>query len=326
LRGLKKGHIEMGLFDSVKKMFSSAPAPAVEVEVEEEVSADDDSGEEPFDLAGFDPDDEEAFFNAVLHMESEGLMGGTDESRAKIMAQFGIRDRSHWQDVKASMYQALSQKHGSFEAAYQREMNWRQGQTNNMMAGNVSAKAASGELNPVEGISLESWAAINAAIVGGANFDDLLKGAGIDKVRWDKARSEWEARMSRDTTFAIATVYGNAFTAASQGKYSNLAREANAARLANIDLTSPLPITLDQYFEAMYEQSYAAAQGKNAAEALKQLGLTMVDFVDLSSFMGYHFERNALTKHKEWTDAMNRAEAKVKNKYPGVQADVDIAF
>jgi hypothetical protein len=316
----------MGLFDSVKKMFgNSTPAPAVEVE--DEASADEeDAGEEVFDLAGFDPNDEEPFFNAVLHMESEGLTGGTDESRAKIMAQYGIRDRMHWQDVKASMYQALSRKHGSFEVAYQRELNWRQGQTNNLMAGNVSAKAASGELHPVEGISLETWAAINAAIVGGANFDDLLKGAGIDKVRWDKARSEWEARMSRDTTFAIATVYGNAFTAASQGKFSNLAREANAARLANADLSSPLPISLDQYFEAMYEQSYAAAQGKNAAEALKQFGLTIVDYVDLSSFMGYHFERNAVQKHKEWTDAMSRAEAKVKSKYPGVEADVDIAF
>ena len=37
--------------------------------------------DEPFDLAGFDPDDEEAFFEAGIHMESEGQFGGTDESR-----------------------------------------------------------------------------------------------------------------------------------------------------------------------------------------------------------------------------------------------------
>ena len=317
----------MGLFDSVKKMFSSAPPPAPQ-QVEEEVSTDDDDSDdgEVFDLAGFSPNDEESFFNAVLHMESEGMQGGTDQSRAQIMQQFGIRDPDHWHTVKASMYAALEHKHGSIDVAYQREMNWRQGQTDRMINANIAAKAATGEVNPVEGVTLEAWAAINAAIVGGANFEDLLKGAGIDKVRWDKARSEWEARMSRDTTFAITTVYGNAFTAASQGKYSGLAKEANAARQANVDLTSPLPLTIEQYFEVMYEQSYAAAQGKNPADALKPFGLSMVDFCDLSVFMGYHFSRNAVQKHKEWSDAMNRAEAKVKSKYPGVQADVDIAF
>ena len=45
--------------------------------------------EEAFDVAGFDiANDEEAFFNAVLHMESEGQFGGTDESRAEIMQRF----------------------------------------------------------------------------------------------------------------------------------------------------------------------------------------------------------------------------------------------
>jgi ABC-type Zn2+ transport system substrate-binding protein/surface adhesin len=49
-------------------------------------AAPTDRRDEQFDLAGFDPDDEEAFFHAVQHMESEGMFGGTDESRAEIMA------------------------------------------------------------------------------------------------------------------------------------------------------------------------------------------------------------------------------------------------
>ena len=34
----------------------------------------------------------------------------------------------------------------------------------------------------------------------GASLDDLLKGAGVDRARWDRAKGEWEARMARDTT------------------------------------------------------------------------------------------------------------------------------
>ena len=88
----------MGLFDKMKKIAETvapakqqsavqpqhvaAPAPAPEPE---EVDEDDD--EPAFDVAGFDPDDEESFFHAVLHMESEGQFGGTDESRAEICAR-----------------------------------------------------------------------------------------------------------------------------------------------------------------------------------------------------------------------------------------------
>jgi len=47
--------------------------------------------------------------------------------------------------------------------------------------------------------------------------------------------------MARDTTFAITTVYGNAFQAASQGQYGSYAREAAAARAANRELAVELP-------------------------------------------------------------------------------------
>lgn len=340
----------MGLFDSIKKAIGGAtdaaqkamqqPQPQAQPaappppphahpqphapEPEPEVEAEP---EEAFDTAGFDPaGDEEGFFEAVLHMESEGMGGGTDESRAKIMRERGIRDRMHWQTVKESCYQVLGQKHGSLDVAMQREMNYRMGATQRMMQGNIAAKAASGEMAPVEGISLEQWAAFNAAIVQGANKDDMLKGAGIDVGRFDRASAEWNARMARDTTFAITTVYGQAFQAASQGKYSAHAKEANAARAANRDLSMQPPMGLEQYWEIMFEQAYQCKQGKDAATVLKGLGLSIVDWCDLSAFMGYYFHRTAMLKQKEYEATMKRVEAKVAAKYPGTKADVDISF
>src|ERR1700733_5556790 len=101
------------------------------------------ASEEPeVDLAGFDPNDEDAFFNAVLHMESEGQYGGTDESRAEICARYGIRDRSHWHTVKESVYAVLAHKYGSYDEVGQREINWRTAQMTQHMNTKVSTMQA----------------------------------------------------------------------------------------------------------------------------------------------------------------------------------------
>jgi len=328
----------MGLWSKIMELFSGgasdatpasraskAPPPQPETDSEPAEEAAEESGQS-LDLAGFDPNDEESFFEAVLHMESEGDMGGTDASRAKIMQRFGIRDRSHWQTVKESVYATLAQKHGSGEEVAQREMNWRQGQMQKNMQAKVAKAAASGELKPVEGVSLEAWAAFNATLVQGTSLDDLLKGAGIDRVRWDRVNAEWNARMARDTTFAIATIYGNAFQSASKGKFGDLAREANAARAENRDLKLPPPMTMEQYYEIMYEQSFASSQGRDPAQALKSMGLSIIDWTDLGSYMGYLFHRTWAHKIKEYQAAHDKAKAKVSAKYPGAKADLDIKF
>jgi hypothetical protein len=276
------------------------------------------------DIAGFDPDDEEAFYNAVLHMESEGQFGGTDESRAEICARYGIRDRSHWHTVKDGMYHQLAHRFGSYEEVSQREMNWRGGQMQRHMQQQVAKQATGGGFAPVEGVTLDAWAAINAAIVAGANHEDLLKGAGIPADRWQRVSAEWNARMARDTTFAIAQVYGNAFQAASQGKFGPHAREAAAARAANRDLQMAPPMPYEQYYEIMLEQKYAASRGQDPVQSLKASGLSIVDWTDLGSYMGYFFHRNAVREWTKYEQIHKTIEAKLAAKYPGT--DVDLQF
>jgi hypothetical protein len=259
-------------------------------------------------------------------MESEGMFGGTDESRAEIMSRYGINSRLHWQGVRDSVYSVLAKKHGSIDEVSQREMNWRQGQMQRQQQANTAGAAAKGELNPVEGITLEKWAAMNAAIVSGANVEDMIKANGIDQGKWERASAEWNARMARDTTFAITTVYGNAFQAASQGKYGNYAREANAARAANREMTMEPPVTIEQYWEILYEQDYGSKQGKDPIAVLKASGLTVVDWTDLSSYMGYYMNRSVVRTWQQFNDMHERVKAKFAAKYPGVTSDVDIRF
>lgn len=299
---------------------------------EEEEPAAEEEEQAQFDLAGFDPNDEEAFFEAVLYMESEGMIAPnvtiTEEDRERTERKYGIRDRSHWHTVKESVYATICKNKygGDFNSLAQAEFNWKGAFTQKLMQKTAASKAASGELNPVEGISLEQWAALNAAIAQGLSLEDMLKGQGIDKARWDKARTEWEARMSRDTTFTIAQIYGNAFQAASKGKYAEYAKEANAARAAGRELSMQPPMTIEQYWEIMYEQAYGAKQGKDPVEVLKGAGLSVVDWCDLSAFMGYYINRTAVKNHAEFEAMSKRVEAKYAAKYPGVKADLDISF
>lgn len=278
------------------------------------------------DLAGFDPDDEDAFFDAVVHMESEGLGGGTDESRALVMARFGIASRSHWQEVKPAVYEALVDKHGSFEAVMQREMNFRQGRELARMQTATAARVASGDFEPVEGISLEQWAAMNAAIAQGAHPEDLLKGSAIDPARWDRVKAEWEGRMARDTTFAITSAYGVAFQNASTGKYASEAKEANVARSENRDLACAIPMSLEAYWRILHEQSYGSKLGKDPAQVLRDQGLSVVDWCDLSSVMGYHIQRTWAANHTEYQAVMASVEAEFKARYPDTAHDLDIQF
>lgn len=342
----------MGFLDTIKSLFGGGAAstaaeeaanfatqqqftgqqtqaqPQQQFQAQEQEEEAPESGAQ-FDTAGFDPmNDEEAYFEAETIMESEGFGGGTDESRAEVMARFGIQNRSpHWHIVKESVWQVLARKHGSFDEAAQRMSNYRSQRATGLMQQKQQATVASGALKPVEGISLEKWAAINAAIVQGNGLDDLLKGNGIDRARWDRAKAEWESRMSTDTTFAVATVYGAAFQAASQSKYTALAKEANAARAANQDPSSQPPMAVLDYFRLLFEQEAASRAGTDPQAAIKAQGLTIVDWIDLSTFMGYYIERNHQRLLQNELKQVDALRAETIAKYPGVTAsDLDIQF
>jgi hypothetical protein len=191
----------------------------------------------------------------------------------------------------------------------------------------VATMRQAGGFEPVEGITLERWAALNASMASGTNMQDMLKGAGIDQARWERASAVWMDRMSKDTTFAITTVYGNAFQAASQGKYAANVKDAMAARAENRDLALPLTASYEQFFDILYEQSFAFQAGKDPQETLRGMGLTVVDWTDLGNVMGYQMNRYGVRDHAQINTADVAAKAKVQARWPAVNgADIDIKF
>lgn len=283
------------------------------------------------DLAGFDlVHDEDGFFEAELVMDSEGIIApgvAVDEAwRARIMARYGLRDRTHWQVVQESCHEVLVEKHGSFEVVHQRMWNLREMLSERAVQASEQRLRSQGAFDAVRGIGLEQWAALNAAISSGVNVDDLLKGAYIDRARWDEASAEWMARMERDQTFAITRCYGEAFQNVSKGKYAAHAKDANEARRAGRDPSMPPPVDFETYLRIGHEQAVYQAQGKSAVELLAEKGMTIAEWCDLGTFMAYHLSRTWAANAVAYEDTIKRIEREYYGKVPGVTPDLDIAF
>lgn len=127
-------------------------------------------------------------------------------------------------------------------------------------------------LDPVEGISLDQWAGANAKIASGASTDDAVKALGIDMPKWDRVNAEWLTRMKNDTSFTISTKYAAAFNAKASG---------NLGEGSQVNAES---IPFEKYVESMVAQDVLGKQGRDAQDVLKDFGMTVADYSNVSSY------------------------------------------
>ena len=146
-----------------------------------------------------------------------------------------------------------------------------------------SAQVEGGLLSPFEGISLEQWASVNAGIIGAKSTpEELMASIGCDAAKWDRVNAEWNARMAKDTSFVIATAYGNAFTASSTGAYASGAQHASNVGTAG-DLSDE-PISFEKWVEIGVAQQAASANGSDVQEVLAGFGLNVMDWSNMGMF------------------------------------------
>lgn len=169
-----------------------------------------------------------------------------------------------------------------------------------IMAEKAQAMAgAGGALAPVEGVTCEQWAQLQARIAGGANVDALLAQSGIDRPRWDRVSAEWLARMSSDTTFTITTVYGNAFSSAGAGQFSQQAAQAVTQGVGG-DLGAE-PIPFEQYVQILVAQSAASQRGEDANATLASFGMTALDWSNLGAYWNKKIQQEPMKYHQQMT-------------------------
>ncbi len=127
-------------------------------------------------------------------------------------------------------------------------------------------------LEPVEGISFEDWAKANAGLASGKQVEEIIKLIGVDRPRWDRANEEWLARMKNDKTFTLSMKYASIFNNAAAG---NLPHKKDFN-----DGTYPI----EKYVEVIVAMDYLGKQGRDAQDVLKDFGLTVADYSNLSSY------------------------------------------
>ena len=127
-------------------------------------------------------------------------------------------------------------------------------------------------LEPFEGISLEQWAGVNAKMASGTAVEEAIKDLGIDMPKWDRVNAEWLTRMKNDTSFVISTKYAAAFNTTATG---------NLGDGAGISADS---IPFEKYVESMVAQDVLGKQGRDAQDVLKDFGMTVADYSNVSAY------------------------------------------
>lgn len=186
-------------------------------------------------------------------------------------------------------------------------------------AGRADAMRATGELAPVMGVALELWAQAQAQIASGAALASILPAMGIDEATWHAVSAEWNARMSRDTTATIATVYSQAFTGAGAGQFA-ASGQATAAAMNPGGSTkgTEAPVSMEKWIEITVAQEAGHQQGRDPAEVLGQFGISPADWGTIGGWWGHHFNAHAM----EMMEDYNRLTAKYEAQY-GIRHDAD---
>ncbi len=348
----------MGFLDSLKNMFGgaakaaqdaanavqqqgqpqqqAAPPPqaqAAHQEEHHEEESSDDGDKRDYDMeakddaAGFDLlGDLPTYYTAEFRIEQ----AWEDEAgRAKIFAEYKIRDAKHYRQVKATVDRFIQSPQAQAKYGDVNDiMHVKMKATQDYMMKGMQAQTApggklAGEVEPVEGISLEQWAEQMVRAASGTSIDDIIKAVGCDKAKWDRVSAEWNARMSRDTTATIATAYGNAFTKAQAKPGVGGSKYAQAAQTPG---KGEPPISLERYVEAMEAQSALTAQGQDAQSILKKLDMTVLDWSNVGAWFSAYISENGMRNNGAIINEYNRLTAKYKAKYATAKSDADISF
>jgi hypothetical protein len=229
------------------------------------------------------------FWMRVHAIEAAG--NDSDEALHKALRKHGLRDKSHFDEVRDQFQERFGDDPAFAQAALDARTRSTKMQMNARMQGELK-----GELAPVEGISLEQWAWVMAKIASGGNPAALLEIAKLDDATWQRVSAEWNARMSRDTTATIATAYGQAFVATGPGPFGEAGKQTAAAMLdpnkKGVDGGPPIP--MESWIEITEAQNAASQRGEDAAAVLASYGMTPADWGVVGGWWGQHFNANAM--------------------------------
>jgi hypothetical protein len=240
------------------------------------------------DWADWDKGDLEAFWVKSFALdEAKGQGRAAYEAKLK---ELGLRNENHWYRVRET-----------FTLHYQRKPEWQQAMIDARMSGmkqmmSAAANAKGGLFDPVEGVTLEQYATVQARrakLTGADEFPKLLAEYGMDEAKWAQVDKVFMGRMSDPSdpmaTAAFATEYGKFFSAASSGQFAAGAKAgAGAMGLGSSHKKvkgAAEPVSFERYVEIMTAQECWATSGKDVNAMLKKVfNMDAMDWSNLGAY------------------------------------------
>ena len=259
--------------------------------------------------------DYDAAKEAIARID-EALAGedGADE----LFEEFGFRDEPHFAWFKKRVQKAKDKAWAAHNAVLQQTF----AALDERFQKNKEALA--GELAPYKGVSMETWAAANAALSQGTALEQILKKLGIERPQWDEVNAEWNARMSRDTTATIATVYGQAFTGAGAGQFADAGKAVSSSMQAGFgkDVKGGDPIPFEDWIKIQAHVNAASAQGVDVNTVLAKYKLNAADWGTVGGYWALKMNSNP----QEYLEKYTRLSAKYAAEFASGSAGSDIEF
>ena len=156
-------------------------------------------------------------------------------------------------------------------------------------SGYVKAESDNPLLEPIHGLTLRDYAAIVIKMSSGVDQSLIHKAMGIEPAIFEEVNTLWVSRMQEDSTFTIATLYGQYFMeGATHPKLVHLQPATNEGGAENLE-----KLRTDRYFFEELSGARIAAHnyGIDGAQwILDNYGITLGDFQAVA--MEYMTARN----------------------------------
>ena len=246
------------------------------------------------------------YHTTQLLLQISNVADGDAEARI-----LGFKDEDHFRALHE-----ISNSSDYFPELLDKEGNLDQGASTIEYQNSVreQAKSMEGEgeiLAPIDGVSCATWASANAKIASNGDWtDEVLTIISGDRAKWDKVNNAWQERMSNDTSFVIAQIYGDAFNASATGNLGGMSdiNEAN--------------FPFEKYIEVSVAMKHMTDQGKDPQQALSLFDLTVADYSNVSTFWS-NKQNEDMTHYHELRLEL---EEKYDKKYEAGDLNDDISF
>jgi len=247
----------------------------------------------------------------------------------QVFTGYGYRNQEEWAHVMCTFFRYHFGRGGQV-AVDDVEVNmgdptWTQAGYNarmkmQMMKQQAAAQANPQLLAPVEGVTVEQWAAASAQIAALASNPTAMAQAlarlGMDKPKYDRVGAVFMQRMQGDTTGAISSIYGKAFSEAQgmAGGYGVGTVDGSAQKLGQE------PVSMEKYAEINGAMDAWARQGADVNANLQSVfGLTPAELSKLGAYWSTKFAANVQLM-QTYGDLLE----KYSQKYSGPDLDDDL--